>query len=156
MLRILQAKERLGLHQQRLVDPAALPRSVGRPEDVEQALDVARRSITVVRNEGGVLPLQRRGAAALLHLVMSSDARNGAIGRASRRPSWPTGASPRRRMFLGPRSRRSARATSWPGAGTSRTSWRPRFVRVAGFRGTADMSESHARAAARARPRAGR
>src|SRR6185503_16605879 len=60
-------------------DPAAVSKSVGRPEDVERALDIARRSITVVRNEGGVLPLHAEEPLRLLHLVMSSDARNDAI-----------------------------------------------------------------------------
>ena len=70
-------------------------RAVARPEDVERALEIARRSITVVRNEGGVLPLRAEQPLRLLHLVLSSDAAQPTPSRASRRPSWPRGASRR-------------------------------------------------------------
>src|SRR6185436_18065854 len=79
VLRILETKERLGLHKKRLVDPAAVSSSVGRPEDVERAIEVARSSITLVRNEGQVLPLHAEDPLRLLHLVLSSDTRNDAI-----------------------------------------------------------------------------
>jgi beta-glucosidase-like glycosyl hydrolase/CubicO group peptidase (beta-lactamase class C family) len=69
--RILSAKARLGLHRRRSVDPAAL-RRVGRPEDVARAREVAAAAITVVRNDGGVLPLAAERPLRLLHLVMSS------------------------------------------------------------------------------------
>lgn len=74
--RVLQAKARQGLDHQRLVDPAAVAAEVGRPEDVAQALEVARASITVARNEGGLLPLRAERPLRLLHLLLSSDARN--------------------------------------------------------------------------------
>ncbi|HET8646502.1 MAG TPA: glycoside hydrolase family 3 protein, partial [Vicinamibacteria bacterium] len=75
VLRILQAKERLGLHKNRKVDPAGIKKSVGRPEDVARALEIARSAITVVKNEGGLLPLRAEDPLKILHLVMSSDAR---------------------------------------------------------------------------------
>ncbi|HEX6738248.1 MAG TPA: glycoside hydrolase family 3 protein, partial [Vicinamibacteria bacterium] len=120
--RILEAKERLGLHKHRRVDPTAIASGVGRPEDVERALQVARRSITVVRNEGEVLPLHAEGRLKVLHLVLSSDARNDAIQGipeaelAARRVPTET-------VYLGRRSPRPAPIRSWPAPGSSPTWW---------------------------------
>jgi len=70
--RILEAKARLGLHKDRLVDPGSIGRSVARPQDMEQALEVAKASITLVRNEGDILPLYAEEPIRILHLVISS------------------------------------------------------------------------------------
>ena len=119
--------------------------SVDRPEDVARALDVARGSITVLRNEGGVLPLHAEEPLQLLHLVLSSDARNDAIQGISRGGARRAPDSRRRPSCSGPRSRRTRRPRSWPRA--------PEFTHVlasascgcSGGKGTADMAESHAR-----------
>jgi beta-N-acetylhexosaminidase len=78
--RILDAKARLGLPARRLVDPLAARRAVGRPEDQERADEIARRSITVVRNRGGVLPLASEAPLRLLHLVLSSESAGPSAG----------------------------------------------------------------------------
>jgi uncharacterized protein YbbC (DUF1343 family)/beta-glucosidase-like glycosyl hydrolase len=70
--RLLAAKARLGLHEKRLVDRAELDENVARPEDIERAQRVAEASITMVRNEGNVLPLAADGSSRVLHLVMAS------------------------------------------------------------------------------------
>jgi CubicO group peptidase (beta-lactamase class C family) len=77
--RILEVKERLSLPARSTVDPAAGARDLARPQDVEEALAIARSSITVVRNEGGVLPLRVPSRLRVLHLVLSSDPRNPGI-----------------------------------------------------------------------------
>ncbi len=69
--RILFTKAGLGLHLERLVDPASLGQHVARPEDVAKAEAIARKAITVVRNEGGILPLKAEAPLRLLHLVIS-------------------------------------------------------------------------------------
>jgi beta-N-acetylhexosaminidase len=144
VLRILQTKERLGLHKNRLVDPAAVSKSVGRPEDIERALEIARRSITVVRNEGGVLPLRAEEPLRLLHLVMSSDARNDAI------QGIPEDELQDRRVAvrtisLGPEVSEETAARIVAQAREFTHVLASCFVRVAASKGTADMSESHAR-----------
>jgi CubicO group peptidase (beta-lactamase class C family) len=144
VLRILQTKERLGLNKNRLVDPAAVSRSVGRPEDVERALEVARRSITVVRNEGQVLPLRAEEPLRLLHLVLSSDARNDAI------QGIPEDELQNRRiavrtLSLGPEVSEETAAKIVAQAREFTHVLASCFVRVAASKGTADMSESHAR-----------
>src|SRR5947199_1726343 len=76
VLRILQAKERLGLDRTRTVDLAGTDRDVGRPQDVERAFEIARQAVTVVKNDGGVLPLHAEESLRILHLVLSSDLRS--------------------------------------------------------------------------------
>jgi len=71
--RILEAKARLGLDEDRFVDEEAGARDVGRPEDVERALEIAEASITVVSNDGGVLPLAAEEHIRILQLVMPDD-----------------------------------------------------------------------------------
>ncbi|MDT8342283.1 MAG: glycoside hydrolase family 3 N-terminal domain-containing protein [Longimicrobiales bacterium] len=55
--RILEAKERLGLHRDRFVRLDSIPRDVGVPAHTEIAERVARTSLTLLRNERDLLPL---------------------------------------------------------------------------------------------------
>ncbi|HUG54320.1 MAG TPA: serine hydrolase [Vicinamibacteria bacterium] len=141
--RILAAKERLGLDRRRTVDPTALD-AVARPEDVARALEVARRSITVLRNREGVLPLRAEQPLRLLHLVLSSDARNEYImgvpedELAARRIPVQT-------VALGPEDSAETTAQLVAQAEGVTHVVASAFVRVAGYKGTADMAESHAR-----------
>src|SRR6185503_1764487 len=143
VLRILEAKERLGLPQGARVDLTALSGRVGRPEDIEGALAVARRSITVVRNTGGILPLKADEPLRLLHLVLSSDARNDAIvgipedELAQRRVPTHT-------LNLGPEVSAETTARIVEMAPQFTHVLASCFVRVSAFKGTAAMSESHA------------
>lgn len=71
--RILEAKARLGLHENALVDAEAGALEVGRPEDIERAREIFEASVTLVRNEGGVLPLAAERPLRILHLVVPGD-----------------------------------------------------------------------------------
>lgn len=143
VLKVLAAKERLGLAERRTVSENALGRSVDRPQDVRRAQEVAAASITVVRNRGGVLPLHAEDPLRILHLVLSSDLHNPAI------QGIPQEELKRRRIetvtvSLGPEVSREtadaivARAPEFSHVLVSA------FVRVTGSKGTADMSPSHA------------
>ena len=70
VLKILQAKASLGLHKTRLVDVAAISRLVGSPANVAIGQRISDDSVTLVRDNGKLLPL-RHGAsvknAALVH-----------------------------------------------------------------------------------------
>ena len=59
--RILEAKARLGLHKVRTVDVDALPLRLGTKENIAQAMKVFEGAATLVRNEGGILPLAGPG-----------------------------------------------------------------------------------------------
>jgi beta-glucosidase-like glycosyl hydrolase/CubicO group peptidase (beta-lactamase class C family) len=143
-LRVLQAKERLGLDRVRAVDEARIGRGVERPEDVEGALGVARRAITLVRNEGGVLPLHADEALHVLHLVLSSDLRNELV------QGFPEEELEQRRVSvetvkLGPEvlpetiDELVARSAGFSHVVASC------FARVSAARGSAEMASSHAR-----------
>jgi beta-glucosidase-like glycosyl hydrolase/uncharacterized protein YbbC (DUF1343 family)/CubicO group peptidase (beta-lactamase class C family) len=71
--RILEAKARLGLNEDRFVDAEAGALDVGRPEDILRAREIFEASITVVRNDGDVLPLAAEERLRILHLVMPDD-----------------------------------------------------------------------------------
>ena len=58
VLKILQAKASLGLEKNRLVDIAAIPRQVGSPENAAVGQRISDASITLVRDNGKLLPLK--------------------------------------------------------------------------------------------------
>ena len=55
--RLLRLKEDLGLAEERAVPIEMIPRVVGLPEHMEMAREIAEHSITLIRNEGDLLPL---------------------------------------------------------------------------------------------------
>ena len=57
VLKILAAKEKLGLDRKRFVDVEAIGDVVDSPEANEKAQEIADKAVTLVRNNGGVLPL---------------------------------------------------------------------------------------------------
>ncbi len=57
VLKILRAKASVGLDRARLVDINAIPNIVDRPEHLDSAQRMANASITLVRDDGHVLPL---------------------------------------------------------------------------------------------------
>lgn len=58
VLKILRAKASLGLERTRLVDVGAIPRLVGKPENIATGQRISDASITLVRNNGKLLPLR--------------------------------------------------------------------------------------------------
>ncbi len=71
--RILRAKYRLGLAQNRTVDLSAVNRIVERPENVREANRIAESSMTLLRNTGNVVPLDAARAARTLFIVLAAD-----------------------------------------------------------------------------------
>jgi beta-glucosidase-like glycosyl hydrolase len=55
--RILEAKARLGLHREKLVDLNLLAEKIGKKENLLQAEKAFENSITLVKNEGKIVPL---------------------------------------------------------------------------------------------------
>jgi len=62
-LKILRAKVKVGLHQKKLVDLEALGDALDSPEDSDMAQRVADRALTLVKNDGAMLPLKNPAAA---------------------------------------------------------------------------------------------
>jgi beta-N-acetylhexosaminidase len=89
VLKLLKAKASIGLNRTRLVDLAALPQIVGKPENLALGQQVADGAITLVRDNGKVFPLKQSGTVSaplpyqtveevhnrLVALIFSDDAR---------------------------------------------------------------------------------
>jgi beta-N-acetylhexosaminidase len=69
--RLLAAKERAGLNRGRLVDLEAISERIAIPEDQERAQEVADRAVTLVKNEGNVVPLREPAKTCFLVLAES-------------------------------------------------------------------------------------
>ena len=61
VLKILKAKASVELHKARLVDVEALPKVVGKPENVALGQQISDDAITLVRDNGKLLPLKQAG-----------------------------------------------------------------------------------------------
>jgi beta-N-acetylhexosaminidase len=70
-MRVLDAKARVGLSRQRLVDPDAGMDELDTPEDIERVQEIADRAVTLVKNEAGVVPLRRPGSTVFMALAES-------------------------------------------------------------------------------------
>lgn len=68
--KLLVAKTRLGLHQNRYVDLAAIPTQLATPRHLAIADSAAERAITAVRDQRGLLPVR---ASRVLSIVYADD-----------------------------------------------------------------------------------
>jgi beta-N-acetylhexosaminidase len=57
VIKLLSAKEKVGLDKKRVVDVEAIADEVDSPEASEKAQEIADRAVTLVRNNGAVVPL---------------------------------------------------------------------------------------------------
>jgi beta-N-acetylhexosaminidase len=91
VLRILRAKEELGLHRQRKVPVEEVARKVGIQEHEEAAQDVADRSITLLKNERDLLPLLGTRSASVLSVTYrgSTDLMAGRVLNSGLRARYP-------------------------------------------------------------------
>ncbi len=64
--RILAAKVRVGLNRKRYVDPDAAMDILDQPEDIARVDEIAERAVTLVRNEGAVVPVKNAGVAFVI------------------------------------------------------------------------------------------
>jgi beta-N-acetylhexosaminidase len=77
VVKILAAKEKVGLDRKRLVNIEGLGDSLNAPEANEKALEVAERAVTLVRNQGDLLPLAAPASACFVVLAESRDSNEG-------------------------------------------------------------------------------
>jgi beta-N-acetylhexosaminidase len=61
VLKLLKAKASLGLHKAKVVDVNALPEIVGKPENLSMGQQIADDAVTLVRDNGKLLPLKQSG-----------------------------------------------------------------------------------------------
>jgi beta-N-acetylhexosaminidase len=69
--RLLAAKERVGLDRHATVDLEAIGDQIDAPEDRERADEIARRAVTLVKNQGNLLPLRAPAKSCFLTLAES-------------------------------------------------------------------------------------
>src|SRR5579862_362450 len=80
VLKILKLKAEMGLNKSRTVDINAIATAVGRPENMAFGQKVAAAAITLVRDDGKVLPLKSRGTAkAALPYMTKEETHNQAV-----------------------------------------------------------------------------
>ncbi len=94
--RILEAKERVGLHARRSVDLDRISLYVGTPEHWQTARRIAERAVTLLRNDGRLLPLPRRmkkHRVVSLILTDGEDSRTEVDQQGRAALNEPTGAS---------------------------------------------------------------
>jgi len=78
--RVLEVKARLGLHLDKFVDVEALPKKLGTKASLEQARLTFEKAVTLVKNDGDMLPL-RDPAKKISVLSLSSDQADYFAGR---------------------------------------------------------------------------
>ena len=71
--RLLSAKYRLGLTENRFVDLARVNQIVEKPENVREANATAEKSITLLRNNDSILPMNAEKAQKTLFVVIAAD-----------------------------------------------------------------------------------
>ena len=77
--RILAAKARVGLDRRRYVDPEAIGEQVNSEEASEKAQEIAERAVTLVKNEGELIPLRDPARACFLVLAEGRFATGGQV-----------------------------------------------------------------------------
>jgi beta-N-acetylhexosaminidase len=75
--RVLAAKVRLGLTKKKLVELDAVADGIGGAEEVERAQAISDQAITLVKNEGGVLPLD---PGARTCMILTLERRTSGVG----------------------------------------------------------------------------
>jgi beta-N-acetylhexosaminidase len=76
---ILSAKERVGLDRKRLVDLEAIGDIVDSPEASERAQEIAGRAVTLVRNDGNLIPLATPERACYVVMVENRYSSDGQV-----------------------------------------------------------------------------
>jgi len=78
--RVLEAKIRMGLFEHPYVDPKATERILNDPGHRTIALHAAERTVVLLRNEGGLLPLDRKGIKSIAVIGPLADSARDTVG----------------------------------------------------------------------------
>jgi beta-N-acetylhexosaminidase len=71
--RLLHAKYRLGLAKNRFVDLSKVNAVIEKPENVKEANTIAEKSVTLLRNDRDILPLNAETARKTMFVVVAAD-----------------------------------------------------------------------------------
>ncbi len=134
--RVLAAKVRLGLNRHRLVDLDTMMDDLDTPEDVERVQQIADRAVTLVRNEGGLVPLSPTASVSFLVLAESRGSQQGRVLAAEIRKRMPNAAI----AALDPAASEADLAQATASAQTSALTVVAAFVSVAAYRGSVALA----------------
>ncbi len=138
--RLLAAKYRLGLSQNRLVDLAKVNELVEKPENVREANRTAEKSITLLRNADNILPLTRNEADKVLFVVIAAD--DDAVEGIALIPEITRRAPKAKIVRLDPRSTAEEYAKVMEQAGQFEKIILAPFVKRAALKGTVALPEN--------------
>jgi beta-N-acetylhexosaminidase len=138
--RLLAAKYRLGLIENRFVDPARVNQIVERPENVREANQTAEKSITLLRNSDDIFPLTTARANKTLFVVVAAD--DDAIEGAALIPEIQRRAARARIVRLDPRSTSEEYEKILREAGQFESVILAPFVKRAALKGTVALPEN--------------
>ncbi|PIE03696.1 MAG: beta-N-acetylglucosaminidase [Acidobacteria bacterium] len=71
--KILKLKEALGLHKNKLIDVNAIKKQVARPEHTVLSQEIARKAVTLLKNDDNLVPLYSTPESVLCVIVSDSD-----------------------------------------------------------------------------------
>jgi len=75
--RLLSAKERVGLTRRSTVDLEAISDQLAAPEDQQRAQEIAERAVTLVKNDGALLPLRAPSKTCFISLAEGARSNEG-------------------------------------------------------------------------------
>ncbi|HXN46580.1 MAG TPA: glycoside hydrolase family 3 C-terminal domain-containing protein, partial [Bryobacteraceae bacterium] len=136
VVRILAAKERTGLDRKRFVDLEGIGDVVDSPEDNARAQEIADRAVTLVRNEGGVVPLNPAASVSFLVLTESRGSQQGKVLAAEVRKRMPNASI----TMLDPTAAESDLEQAAASTQTSAVTVVAAFVSVAAYRGSVALA----------------
>ena len=133
---ILSAKERLGLDRKRLVDLEAIGDIVDSPEASERAQQIAARAVTLVRNDGNLIPLATPERACFVVMVENRYSSDGQVFTQEVRRRAPRAAV----AFLDSSMPRDALEDAIRGLPPCQTYAVATFATVAAYRGSVGLA----------------
>ncbi|MBN1571548.1 MAG: serine hydrolase [Acidobacteria bacterium] len=89
--KVLRAKSRLKLHQTRMIPISGIGEIIASPQNLELAQNIADHSITVLKDQAKLLPIDPTGYPKILSLVLTPDLESepGAVFQAEMRRRFP-------------------------------------------------------------------
>ena len=133
---ILSAKERLGLDRKRLVDLEAIGDIVDSPEASERAQQIAARAVTLVRNDGNLIPLATPERACFVVMVENRYSSDGQVFTQEVRRRAPSAAV----AFLDSSMPRDALEDALRGLPACQSYAVAAFATVAAYRGSVGLA----------------
>ncbi|HUQ94750.1 MAG TPA: glycoside hydrolase family 3 N-terminal domain-containing protein [Bryobacteraceae bacterium] len=134
--KLLRAKVRLGLHKQRLVDLEAVTDEINLDEDNQLAQKVADKAVTLVRNEGELVPLANPGTVCWFALGESRYGQQGRQLLESVQQRWPRA----KRLLMDPQMALVEMEEAAKSAASCETMVVAAF---AGFRGNGTLADNY-------------